>query len=107
VQAVVVPVAEAFNEYAEAVRKRLFDAGFRVEADLSTETMKYKIRNAQTQQIPYMLVVGEREQEAGAVAVRKRRGGDAGTAALDAFVQQMRREVDNKLLEEEVLAEAG
>jgi len=96
VQVVVVPVAQAFEQYAQDVYRSLFDAGLRVEVDASDETMKYKIRQAQTQQAPYMLVVGERERDAGTVAVRHRRQGDLGAMRLEAFTQRVLDEVASK-----------
>lgn len=96
VQAVVIPVGDSFADYARDVHARLFDSGLRVEMDLSDETIKYKIRQAQTQQIPYMLVVGEREREAGSVAVRHRRQGDLGSMPLDQFMTRIRREINDK-----------
>ncbi len=74
VQAVVIPVAPAFHDYAAAVAKSLSSKGFRVEADLSDNRMNAKIRSAQTQKIPYMLIVGGNEQDAGQVSVRTRNG---------------------------------
>ncbi len=99
VQAVVIPVASAFEDYAKEVNGALFARGFRVEVDDSTETMKYKIRNAQTQQIPYMLVVGERERENRTVAVRHRRHGDLGSLSLDTFVERLGEEVRTRALD--------
>ena len=96
VQAVVIPVSQVFNDYAQEVHGRLFDLGLRVELDTSDETMKYKIRQAQTQQAPYMLVVGERERDAGAVAVRHRRQGDLGGMSLDGFAQRIQEEIASK-----------
>jgi len=99
VQCVVIPISDAQNEYACQVRDRLFEAGLRAEADLSDDTMKYKIRAAQTQQVPYMLVVGERERESGAVAVRHRRKGDIGIMARDAFIKLIQEEIAKKTLD--------
>ena len=99
VQAIVIPVAPAFNSYAELVYQRLFDQGFRVEVDTSGESMKYKIRAAQTQQVPYMLVVGERELAGDAVAVRHRRKGDLGAMGVEAFAAQLRDEVASRALD--------
>jgi len=96
VQVVVIPVAASYLRYAQKVHDRLFGLGIRVEVDASDESMKYKIRHAQTQQVPYMLVVGERECDAGAVAVRHRRKGDQGTMELDAFVERIQREIATK-----------
>ena len=96
VHAVVIPVSQVFNDYAREVHGRLFDCGMRVEMDVSEETMKYKIRHAQTQQVPYMLVVGEREKNTGAVAVRHRREGDLGSMTVDAFLERLHEEIGSK-----------
>ena len=96
VQAVIVPVAAAYNDYARQVRDRLTELGIRVEVDEREDTMKYKIREAQTLQIPYMLVVGEREQAAGAVGVRHRRQADLGSMQLDAFIARLQEEIKTK-----------
>jgi threonyl-tRNA synthetase len=85
VQAKVVPISDRQNEYAESVAARLKEAGLRVEADLRSETMKAKIRDAQMQKIPFMLVVGDREVEQGTVAVRDRKAGDVGSMAVEDF----------------------
>ena len=100
VQATVVPVATAFDDYAKSVRDRLFEAGIRVESDNSTETMKYKIRAAQTKQVPYMLVVGEREQGSDSVAIRHRRKGDIGTVTVDELTARLSEEVASRSLDE-------
>jgi threonyl-tRNA synthetase len=99
VQAIVIPIADRHEDYAEQVRKALFDAevdtvhgGVRVEADMAAERMQKKIRNAQNRQIPYMLVVGDAEAEAGQVAVRHREHGDIGTMSVDALVERIARE---------------
>jgi threonyl-tRNA synthetase len=99
VQAVVIPVSDAYEGYAREVCAKLFAVGVRAEMDLSDETMKYKIRQAQTMQVPYMLVVGEREQANGAVAVRHRRKADLGAMPLDAFMAQIKQEIADKTLE--------
>lgn len=100
VQVVVVPVVPVYADYAREVRDRLSAQGLRAESDLGDETLKYKIRAAQTQQIPYMLVVGEREKETGAVSVRHRRKGDLGAMPLDAFIERLRDEVARKALDD-------
>jgi threonyl-tRNA synthetase len=89
VQAVVVPIADRHLEYAESVAGSLQAAGFRVEVDSRREKMQAKIRDAQAQQVPYMLVVGDRDQQAGTVSVRERRQGDLGAQPLEAFVKQL------------------
>jgi threonyl-tRNA synthetase len=96
VQAVVLPIADRHVPYADGVRRRLADAGFRVHVDERQEKIGYKIREAQLQKIPYMLVVGDREAAEGTVAVRSRSGGDLGSQPLDAFVASAREEVEKK-----------
>jgi threonyl-tRNA synthetase len=88
VQALVLPVSEKFLAYAEDVGTRLGGAGLRVEVDRRGEKLGYKIRDAQLQKVPYMLVVGGREEEAGTVAVRCRSGEDLGAVAVEAFVER-------------------
>ncbi|MCA1647914.1 MAG: threonine--tRNA ligase [Chloroflexi bacterium] len=87
VQAVVVPIADRHLEYAESVAATLHTAGFRVEVDARREKMQAKIRDAQGQQVPYMLVVGDRDQQAGTVSVRERRQGDLGAQPLGEFLK--------------------
>ncbi len=96
VQAVVIPIAAAHAEYARSVQKRLFDAGIRVEIDEGDDTMKYKIRQAQTQQVPYMLVVGDRERDTDAVSVRHRRQGDLGGMPFEQFLARVQEEIETK-----------
>ena len=87
VQAVVVPIADRHLEYAESVSSKLRAGGFRVEVDARREKMQAKIRDAQAQQVPYMLVVGDRDQEAGTVSVRERRQGDLGPQPVADFLK--------------------
>ncbi|HSS78453.1 MAG TPA: threonine--tRNA ligase, partial [Thermoanaerobaculia bacterium] len=89
VQAVVMPVSEKFVEYGETVRAALAAAGVRVELDGRNEKLGYKIREAQVQKVPYMLVVGAREQEDGTVAVRRRTGEDLGALDVEAFLARV------------------
>ena len=86
VQAVLIPIADRHQEYCKQVQARLKTAGLRVNIDTGVERMNAKIRNAQLQKIPYMLVVGDREQEQGAVSVRLRSGEDLKTKPLDQFL---------------------
>lgn len=97
VQVSVIPISNAFNDYAEEVRDRLDAAGIRVEADLRNETMKLKIREAQLQKTPYMLVVGEREQNDKAASVRNRKGENLGAMPVDVIIAKLRREIDDKV----------
>ena len=96
VQTVVLPIADRHLEYAGSVRQRLADAGLRVELDGRQEKIGYKIREAQLQKVPYMLVTGDREAAEGAVAVRSRAGGDQGARAVDAFIEDAVAEVGRR-----------
>ncbi len=87
VQAIVIPIADRHREYCISVQERLRNAGFRVAMAAGEERMNAKIRNAQLQKIPYMLVVGDREQEAGAVAVRLRSGEDLKSKTVEEFIE--------------------
>jgi threonyl-tRNA synthetase len=89
VQAVVLPVSEKFAAYGETVRARLAAVGVRAELDDRNEKLGYRIREAQLQKVPYMLVVGAREQEDATVAVRRRAGDDLGAVPLDAFLARV------------------
>ena len=96
VQAMVIPIADRHAEYCAQVRDRLNAAGLRVEIDSSVERMNAKIRNAQMQKIPYMLVVGDREQQQNAVAVRLRSGEDLKTKPLDEFLAIAQEAIKSK-----------
>jgi len=91
-QAVVINVSEAQAAYAERVAVRLREAGFRVKSDLRNEKISYKIREHSLQKLPYQLVVGDKEKQAGSVAVRTRSGEDLGAMALDAFIERLGNE---------------
>ena len=96
VQVKVMPITDRTNEYAQSVADQLNALGMRVETDLRNEKIGYKIREAQMQKIPYMLVVGDKEAEAGTVSVRTRNGGDMGAMELDAFIAQIQEEIATK-----------
>ena len=96
VQAVVMPITDRQQDYARKVFERLEAEGFRVQLDDRKEKVNLKIREAQMQKVPYMLVVGDREAEAGAVAVRHRKHGDMGAKPLDQFVADLKAAVDLK-----------
>jgi threonyl-tRNA synthetase len=90
VQAIVLPVSDRFNEYAASVAEQLRADGARVELDDRSESVARKIREAELRKIPYMLVVGEREQQEGTVAVREHRAGDSGSQSLQEFGARLR-----------------
>ena len=96
VQVKVLPVTERAHEYAAQVAAKLEEAGVRVESDLRSEKLGYKIREAQMQKVPYMLVVGDRDMENGTVSVRTRKGEDLGAMTADAFLTKCQAEIASK-----------
>ncbi len=96
VQAKILPITDRVAEYADQVAAALDQAGLRVEVDHRNEKIGYKIREAQMQKIPYMLVIGDKEAEAGAVAVRTRTGEDLGAVPLADFIAKATEEVESK-----------
>jgi threonyl-tRNA synthetase len=99
-QAIVLPISDRHLAYAASVRDHLSAAGMRVELDERQEKIGYKIREAQLQKIPYMLVVGDRESAEGTVSVRTRRGGDQGSKPLAAFIDDARAEIARRAIED-------
>ena len=96
VQVKVLPISDKFAQYGESVRKKLEEEGIRVELDTRSEKIGYKIREAQMQKIPYMLIVGQKEQEEGKVSVRSRGAGDEGQKSLAEFVETLKAEIASK-----------
>ncbi|MGD8554167.1 MAG: threonine--tRNA ligase [Anaerolineales bacterium] len=96
VQAVLIPIADRHTPYAHQVRQRLKDAGLRVEVDERSERMNAKIRDAQLQKVPYMLVVGDKEVEAEAVSLRLRSGEDLGSLSIEAFMERAKQEIEQR-----------
>lgn len=93
VQVKVLPISDKHLEYASKVKEALQDKEVRVEVDDRAEKIGYKIREAQLQKVPYMLVVGDKEQEAGEVGVRNRKDGDVGAMKLEDFVEKIDEEI--------------
>lgn len=93
VQARILPVSEKFKDYADEVAGQLRGAGLRAEVDVSDEKLGYKIRKAELDRVPYGLIVGKREVEAGTVGVRKRKEGDLGPMAVAAFIERLQADV--------------
>lgn len=100
VQVKVLPISDKYTEYAANVLAQLEKAGIRAEVDTRAEKIGYKIREAQMNKIPYMLVVGAKEEEEGLVAVRSRFAGDEGQKALDAFIEDIKSEIKGKIARE-------
>ncbi len=98
VQALVLPISDRHNAYGESVRARLAGAGVRVELDDRGESVARKIRDGELRKVPFMLIVGDREQEAGEVGVREHRAGDTGAVALEAFQERIGALIANRSL---------
>jgi len=96
VQMAVIPISSAQNAYAEAVKRRLLEEGFRVKLDLREEKMQKKIRTAEMEKTPYMLVVGEKEEKSGSVSVRSKKGGNIGVMKVEAFLKRAKKEEKDK-----------
>jgi threonyl-tRNA synthetase len=107
VQAVLAPVTEKHREYAHGVAQQLRGLGLRVQVDDRNEKLGYKIREAQLQKVPYMLVVGDKEVEARVVAVRHRQAGDLGTQDVAAFGSRVARLAAERAVREEVPQSPG
>ena len=98
VQVAVLPITDRVNEYAEQVAAALRSTQLRVETNLRSEKIGAKIRDAQLQKVPFMLVLGDREMEQGKVAVRERTRGDIGVMSLEEFTSMTRRLVESRSL---------
>ena len=98
VQVRVLNISEKQEEYAQSVEQILKQSGVRVESDLRNEKIGYKIREAQGQKIPYMLVIGDKEMAAATVAVRKRGAGDIGAQDLDTFLVELKQQIADKII---------
>ncbi len=96
VQVKILPISEKQHEYCQELKERLQREGIRVEFDDRNEKVGYKIREAQLQKIPYMLVIGDKEKEANAVTVRTRKEADLGQMSVEEFVTKIKEEIENK-----------
>ena len=92
----ILPIAERHHENAMQVLKKLEAAGLRACADTRSEKIGYKIREAQLEKIPYMLIIGDKEAENGTVSIRSRKDGDKGTLSVDAFLTDALMEIAAK-----------
>ncbi len=97
-QAMVFPIAERHEEYARGLYQQLRDSEIRAEYDSRSERINYRIREAQIQQVPYMLIVGDREAEQKEVSVRHRRDGDLGSMPFEQFLKRIEQEIKTKQL---------
>jgi threonyl-tRNA synthetase len=99
VQVKIVPIAEAHVEYAKKVYQELFNNDIRVELDLRNEKMNAKVRDAEKEKVPYILVIGGKEVENGTVSVRKRKKGNLGPVSLSAFLDRIKKEIKDKTID--------
>ena len=99
VQVKILPITDRSAEYSRELQKKLEAAGVRAETDLRNEKIGYKIREAQSQKIPYMLVIGDKEAEAGNVSVRTRSGGDMGAMSVADFLARITGEIASRTRE--------
>lgn len=95
-QVTIIPVSEKFVDYARNVAEKLKSAGIRLEVDDSNESLGKRVRNAEKEKTPYILVVGEKEMETGSVAVRKRGDGDQGSLKIEEFIVNIKKEINDK-----------
>ena len=95
-QVLVVPIKDAHVDYAEKCKCALQKEGLRVELDRRNETLDKRIRSAELNKIPYVLVVGDREAQSGKVCVRKRKAGDQGSVSLEAFLEEAKKKIQSR-----------
>ncbi|MDO9578582.1 MAG: threonine--tRNA ligase [Candidatus Cloacimonadales bacterium] len=96
VQAILIPISEHYEEYAKEVNSQLKKSGIRSEVDLQNEKIGYKIRGAEMRKIPFMFIVGAKEQESGTVSVRRHLAGDLGSKSIDEIIAEIKQENDEK-----------
>ena len=105
IQVKVLPISDKFFDYSEKVLEKLKAAGIRAEIDTRSEKIGYKIREARLQRIPYMLILGQKEEEAGNIAVRSRFLGDEGAKDIDVFIKEVLAEIEGRVRREEMEAD--
>jgi len=101
VQVVLLPITDNHMGYADEVAQRLEELGIRVEKDLRNEKIGFKIREAQLQKIPYMVVLGDKEVDSQTLAVRKRRSKETRTLDFESFLEELQSGIDSRLIESE------
>ena len=96
-QVKIIPIKEAFIDYAKEIAQQLIRQGLRIEIDQRSETLQKRIREAEIEKTPYIIVIGDREVKAGSISVRKRTKGDIGTISTQEFIKTLKEEIDNKV----------
>ena len=97
-QVTLLPIADRHQEVCDMIKEKLENAGLRVDVDKRSEKLGYKLREAQLQKIPYMLVVGDKEAEEGTVSVRRRGEGDIGSMKIDEFIALADKDIAEKAI---------
>jgi threonyl-tRNA synthetase len=92
----IIPISEKFNDYAEAIYKKLKGSGIRVKLDTRNEKMGAKIRNAELNKIPIMIILGEKEVENNSISIRRRFMGDQGSISVDSFLSESLDEINSR-----------
>ncbi|MGH4138266.1 threonine--tRNA ligase [Clostridium sp.] len=100
VQVKVLPISELYNDYAQSVVKKLTESNIRGSKDFRAEKIGYKIREARSERLPYIIVIGEKEQNSGSISLRSRKNGDEGSCILENFISRITQEIDSKMLDE-------
>ncbi len=96
VQAIVIPVAAGFSDYAQSVEKQLLNQGLRIEVDLSDNRLNAKIRNAQKKKIPYMIILGEKEESSSTISIRRHTGEQTNIMEIETFISEIREKIREK-----------
>jgi threonyl-tRNA synthetase len=97
VQARVLPISDDLNDYAQSVVDKMTEEGLRAELDSRSEKIGYKIREAETQKVPVMLIIGKKEAEAGTVSYRRHGQGDLGPRTISEIIPLLKSEISNKM----------
>jgi len=101
VQVKILPISDKFMNYAKLVEEQLNAKNIRVELDDRAEKIGYKIREARNERVPYIMVIGEKEERENTVSLRSRKNGEEGSITLDNFISKVKDEIDNRLLDEQ------
>ncbi|MBU3199968.1 threonine--tRNA ligase [Clostridium estertheticum] len=99
VQVKILPISELYNNYAEVVKNKLEKSNIRVSLDCRAEKIGYKVREARIERLPYIIVIGEKEQYSESISLRSRKNGDEGNCSLEAFISRITQEIDGKMLD--------
>ncbi len=98
-QVQIIPITDKHQKYAEEILESVKEAGIRADIDTRNEKMGYKIREAEVQKTPYMIIVGDKEAESGSVSVRERKKGDIGSMSLDSFIDMVKEKINSKAID--------